>query len=218
MNVLIVEDLKEKAVQVDAVLRSVIASTDLSLDRAESVIGAIRKLESGTYDLLILDLVLPIRDGEAAAETGGKQILSEIIDGTTCKRPSHIICLTAFEDISGVLRDEAEKTLVHIVIYKDSDPKWKTTLEAKAQYVQRRLKDSEVQARAHNLDIAIVTSSPLVELKEITKLPPGFVAEYNQNDSLYYYFSRWKTNGRMNLTIVACAAPSMGMTAACATA
>jgi nucleoside phosphorylase len=218
MKVLIVEDTDRKAIEVRTALDAALGEDSLLVDRARSFIAATRRLQQETYDLLILDLVLPIRDDEIPVDHGGKQVLSEMLAGTDCRRASHIICLTEYEQIAGILKDEVEKNLVHVVIYKESDPRWRDALVAKAKYVHQRLAEAEKFPAQYDRDVAIVTSSPLVELREITKLPGRYIGEYHQTDALYYYPTTWtRTDGRL-LSVIACAAPTMGMTAACATA
>jgi nucleoside phosphorylase/CheY-like chemotaxis protein len=218
MKVLIVEDTVAKATEVQTALEVAMGRDSLSIDRARSFIAATRALQKETYDLLILDLVLPIRDDEVPVDYGGRQVLLEMLAGTDCRRASHIICLTAFEGIAGILKNEVEKNLVHVVIYKEGDPQWRDALLAKARYVHQRLTESDNFPAKYDRDVAIVTSSPLVELKEITKLPVPYTGEYHQTDALYYYHTTWKRAGGRSLSVIACAAPTMGMTAACATA
>src|SRR5689334_3626502 len=104
MNILIVEDSDTKAAEVEKTLRRTVTHDGLKIERARTFIGATRKLQAETFDLLVLDLVLPIREGEEAVVHGGKQVLSEILEGSDCRHPSHIICLTAFEEVSGILK------------------------------------------------------------------------------------------------------------------
>lgn len=217
MKILIVEDLDEKADSVQALLRGALPQSEFIVDRARSYRSGVRHMEKQAYDLLILDLVLPVRDGESPSDQGGKQLLTEILDGTECRRPAHIACLTAFEESAEVVQQELARNLVHLIVYKQ-DQRWKEPLRAQIQYIQQRLADSDRAPKEHQIDIAIVTSSPDVELREVNKLPGAFVAEYNREDSIYYYRGEWKSKTDKRLSVVACAAPSMGMTAACVTA
>lgn len=220
MKVLLVEDSEEKAGQVEVVLRNATPDRGIEIERAKSFRGAIAKLEAETYDLLLLDLVMPTRDGEAPSDKAGRQVLSEVLDGSGCRPPSHIICLTAFEEIATALRDDAERNLVHVVIYDEISSKWRDALAAKARFVESRIRDAESRPKDFKTDLAIVTSTPQVELKEILNLtqPTPYACEYHQNDALHYYSASWKTNYETELSVVGCAAPSMGMTAACVTA
>jgi nucleoside phosphorylase len=218
MRVLIVEDSDQKGKNVAASLRRALPNDSLEICEARSFISAMRCLEQQHFDLLILDLVLPIRDGDVPNLDGGRNVLSEVLVGSNCIRPSHIICLTAFDTAAKTLRTEREKNLVHIVIYNETDTQWREALEAKAKYVDARLRDAETRPTTYKIDVGIVTSSPLVELREVTRLPGALVGEHNQLDALDYYGATWQRTDGRDLSVVACAAPRIGMTAACVTA
>ena len=85
--------------------------------------------------------------------------------------PSHIICLTAFSEAATTLRTDAEKKLVHVVVYDETSDSWRESLTSKARFVAARLHDAEIRPRAYKTDVAIVTSSPQVELRELLKTP-----------------------------------------------
>jgi nucleoside phosphorylase len=215
MNLLIVDDSDQKARQVEELLRKSVP--DLRIERAKSFRSAVRFLESTTYDLLILDLMLPIRDGDAPTEQGGKQVLAEVLDGTGCRHPSHIVCLTAFDEMAEALRDEAKRKLVHLVIYDEIEGAWQTPLAEKAKAIEAMLQETRFLPKDYKTDLAIVTSSPRVELQEILKISE-LSPEYNQADLLHYFVGKWPRAGGASVSVIACAAPSMGMTAACVTA
>lgn len=218
MKILLVEDIEEKAEQVRRTIFGALGADHAQIDVARSFIAATRHLERVAYDLLLLDIVLPIRDGEQPASDGGKKVLTEIASGLTCRRPSHIICLTEFEERAELLEEDENRALVHIVIYREADSGWREALTTKARYVQARLLEAEVRPREFQTDIAIITSSPLVELNAVRRLPGEFVCEYSQSDALDYYSTGWKRSDGRSLSIVACSAPRMGMTAAAVTA
>jgi len=218
MKILIVDDSDSKINSIREVLSTILLPCSTAPIVAKSFVGALNALRSNVFDLLILDLVLPIRDNEEADTRGGQKVLAEITAGDDCLRPSHIICLTAFEEAASPLQRAEELSLVHIVLYNEDNGKWRDVLAAKAKYVKERLSDMETFPVDYKMDVAIVTSSPQVELRELSKLPIPFSAEFNQNDSLHYYTAEWINTQKRKLQIVACAAPAMGMTAACVTA
>ncbi len=84
------------------------------------------------------------------------------------------------------------------------------SLTSKARFVAARLHDAEIRPRAYKTDVAIVTSSPQVELRELLKTPGIRNCEYNQADALHYYSSAWKTCYGTKISVVASAAPTMG--------
>src|SRR5579859_377146 len=118
MEVLIIDDSDEKVRRVEDAIKGGLPHTVFT--RAKSFRSAIRELEKVAFDLVILDLVLPIRDDETPSDKGGEQVLGEILDGAGCQHPSHILCLTAFSGIALKFGGEAKKRLVHVVIFEES--------------------------------------------------------------------------------------------------
>lgn len=216
MRVLVVEDIAEKRNAITQVLCAALQSP--AIDNASSFIAAIRLLESTSYDLLVLDLILPTRDGDHPSASGGKNVLSEIMASVSCQRPAHIICITAYEDCAPLVDDHPAKHLVHTVIYNNNNSEWINALSAKAKYAEERALQMKNRRRDHQCDVAIITSSPTVELREVLTLPAEFIGEHNHRDVIDYYHSTWKTIDARNLKVIACAAPRMGMTATCVTA
>jgi nucleoside phosphorylase len=215
MNVLLVEDNDSKSFQIEEALREAIPS--VRIDRAKSFRSAVRFLEAKAFDLLVLDLMLPIRDGDKPTEQGGKDVLLEIMEGQGCRKPSHIICATAFEEMANSFQTEAARKLVHVVTYDEVSSAWRGPFVEKARIIESRLRDANKYPSRYGVDLAIVTSSPHVELQEVLRLP-GFTGEFHQTDVLHYFSADWESASGRTLRVIACAAPTMGMTAACVTA
>ena len=218
MKLLILDDNEAKAQAVQKVLTQAYPAAGIEFIHAQCFVSGIRALKEHVIDLLLLDLVLPMRKGQQPSAQAGKVILDEIVDAQV-NIPSHIICLTAFESESSILQSDVQKSLVHLVIYDDISDDWKGRLLTKVGMITRRLAQASAGPMQNGrADVVIITSSPLVELKEVTKLPGGFVAEYDRWDKIHYYHAEWDCVGAKSKSIVACAAPAMGMTAACVTA
>ncbi|MHB1078346.1 MAG: phosphorylase family protein [Prosthecobacter sp.] len=217
MKILIVEDLEAKAQAIVTVLNSAL-TTSFECTRAKSYTSAVRHLEQVSFDILLLDLVIPMRDGESATNDGGKKVLLEILDGSDCFRPLHIICLSAFRETESLVNNEIPKCLFHYVFYDELENAWKESLCKFLDYSQSRILKQASRPSDFGADVAIVTSRPAVELKAVLELPVQLGCEYNNIDSLYYYRAEWKHVDGSAVSVVSCEAPTMGMTGACITA
>ncbi len=217
MHILIVEDSPEKREAIRRLLLTSLGQECLgTIENAESVISAVARLKERAFDLLILDLVLPIRDSDVPKIDSGAKILEEIYDGVECKRPTHIICLTADMDAASAIEVTLRRGIGHLVYY-DPASLWINELRDKVLYVKKRIADVAGLTRQYCVDLVLITSSPEAELAQVLRLPGSFAAEYCQEDSVDYYLAEWITSWGKNLRVVACAAPVMGMTAACCT-
>lgn len=216
MKVLLVEDNATKLREVYRVIEEAGDRKDLHIDTADSFITALRMLEENVYGLLILDLVIPIRKGELPDDRGGVRILEEILSDGKCNKPAHVVCLTAYKEPAAA----AGKTLsiAHVVIYDETIASWMSILKQTVKYVIKRGESESVRENEHLCDLLVITSSPHVELNAVLSLPSKLAPEYNRKDELHYYIGNWQRSTTTVMDVVACAAPTMGMTAACATA
>lgn len=216
MKVLILEDNKVKSAAIQQVLNDCCGHTGISVEVVSTALSGRDALKNNHFDLLILDLVLPLRNPGAVSADNGKMILDEILEGEV-SIPTHIICVTAFESESGILADAIKNKLVHLVIYSEINDSWIPAMQAKIELIRRRLSQNTPDKMQPMADVVIITSSPLVELRAVYNLPGDFTAEYDHEDEIHYYLGEWTGSSGRKISVVACAAPSMGMTAACAT-
>lgn len=96
IDILIVDDSNDKVANILKVIREL--SNDLYVDIAIDFISAQTQLISKQYDLLILDINLPIRNGEEPSLETGKNLLSEINRKSSIKSPFYIISLSQFSE------------------------------------------------------------------------------------------------------------------------
>lgn len=96
MNILIVDDNNDKIAKIVSVIKSV--SESFNIETVIDSFSAQLKLKSFKYDLLIVDLLLPIRKGESPTPHGGELLLKEISRNKTLIPPSIIVGITQFEE------------------------------------------------------------------------------------------------------------------------
>lgn len=96
MNILIVDDNIDKIAKIVSVIEQV--SSDFFIDSVNDSHRAQLKLRSKKYDLLIVDLLLPIRVGEAPIPNGGELLIKEIRRKKALIPPSLIVGITQHEE------------------------------------------------------------------------------------------------------------------------
>ena len=96
LRILLVEDNEDNRFQVVAYLRE----TACELDFAEDGEVGVRKFKQGTYDLVLMDIQMPVMDGYAATREIRKW------ESKNGMKPTPIIALTAY-----ALKEEEEKSL-----------------------------------------------------------------------------------------------------------
>jgi CheY-like chemotaxis protein len=96
LNILIIDDSNDKVANVIKVIREI--SSDIIVEIATDFISAQKQLILFQYDLLILDINLPIRIGEEPTLETGKNLLTEINRKASIKSPFYIISLSQYSD------------------------------------------------------------------------------------------------------------------------
>jgi CheY-like chemotaxis protein len=96
INILLVDDSNDKVANIIKVIREI--SEKITVDVVIDFVSAQQHLISSQYDLLILDINLPIRFGEEPSLETGKNLLHEINRKSTIQSPYFIISLTQYSD------------------------------------------------------------------------------------------------------------------------
>lgn len=96
IDILIVDDSNDKVANILKVIREL--SSNIYIDIAIDFISAQKKLVSKQYDLLILDINLPVRYGEEPNLETGKNLLSEINRKSSLKSPFFIISVSQYSE------------------------------------------------------------------------------------------------------------------------
>ncbi len=76
MKILLVDDDNDKIVRLIKVVRDVAATCEIEV--VEDFVSCMRNLKSGSYDLLVVDLLLPVRKGEEPSFDVSRNLLREI--------------------------------------------------------------------------------------------------------------------------------------------
>lgn len=102
LNILIIEDETDKAQNIKQFIESV--DSDVIICICKSQVEALFQLEKTKFDLVILDMCLPFREGEELNESGGENILDELEINDDYKRPTQILALTQYDDLQEDIR------------------------------------------------------------------------------------------------------------------
>lgn len=121
INILLVDDSNDKVANVIKVVREI--SDRINIDVVIDFISAQKALIISQYDLLILDVNLPVRAGEEPSLETGKNLLAEINRKPNIKSPYYIISLTQYLDDCQDLSD-----IWRTVKYTPEQIDWKSSI------------------------------------------------------------------------------------------
>jgi nucleoside phosphorylase len=215
INVLIVDDDSNKAAKIASVCDRVLDAYGVSVVRVINVSEAIRELKRLQFDLLVLDLNLPMRSGAPPKEDGGLQVFRQIAQRRPGIRvPAHVVGLSGFDEL---ISAQAAQFASHgwvLVKYSVSGQAWEEMLANRLLH----LATVDNDPGAFKTDLAIVTALHSVELEKILELPASWKEHRIDNDYSVYYRGRFDAANGRSVDVVAAASVEMGMAASCALA
>lgn len=212
MKVLVVEDNNEKYNRIHAVLEQAgLATGDIT--HAIAAAPAFEHLRLTQFDLMLLDVNIPRRLGQASHRGGGLELLRELGRETELRRPTYIVGLTAFEDVVAEFGSAFEEQLWSLVHYQESSDQWISQLLVKVNYIQAANRSRNFSdGQTYGCDLAIITALDTVEFDAVQRLHLGWEALRLQHDETRYLSGSIST-ATGTKSIIAAAAPRMGIAA-----
>ena len=129
---------------------------DSTVETAVDLLEARERLAAEFYDLVIIDLTLPVREGREATIENAEILLEEIFDQDGLNAPA---------DVMGISRDAEALSKIstnisqHLMTCLSEASDWRRALEEKMAYLARVRASRQVVANSsYGLDLAIVTA------------------------------------------------------------
>lgn len=213
ISILIVEDTPYKAETLKRLIIDDLLLESDSFTIAPNVKAAKRLLVSMKYDLLILDLVLPLEPHDEPRPENSISFLKDIQANPTIKSPIHIIGLTQFGDLQVTYGEEFREYLWHLINYNYGETNWRTQLKNLIFHLISTKQEFQQSAGVHSLyDVAVITALNKPEFERILEWPIKWSQMSLANDHTIYYTGEIENCGRKSKIIAACV-EQMGMTA-----
>lgn len=214
LRILFIDDEPAKQRRYRELVAEIPALNEQFIDTATCYQAAIEKLSEYQYDLAVLDLYLPLRDGDDPLPENAVKLLNELQDGDDLKMPYSIVGITRRADAPDEYRQLFDQLLLAYIFYEQNSDDWKKKLKNKIEFLlkaQRSLQYQEV----YDYDVAIVNAL-LSENEHVRRQfgNDGWTEERIPADrsTVYYTKSYQLTDGRI-IRIVTCYALHMASTA-----
>jgi CheY-like chemotaxis protein len=130
ISILLVDDSNDKVANIIKVIREI--SDKIIVDVVIDFVSAQHYLISSQYDLLILDINLPIRVGEESSLETGKNLLNEINRKSSIQSPFYIISLTQYSDECSSISD-----IWQTIKYSPESIDWKTPIVNLIKHIEK---------------------------------------------------------------------------------
>lgn len=210
MRILITDDQARRYARLTQALQSVGVDRSM-IDMASCAQDARELLGRNKYDILILDILLPLwAEGDPSLQHS-LDLLTDIHQGNDLVRPSRILGITADLSLTGNASRSFEREMWTIVEYSDSNDEW---VKRVVNCVRYSLENIEVDEKSveHKVDLAIVCALADPELDEVLKLPWNWTASRPIDDQTFVHDGYFDLNER-RITVCATSVPRMGMVA-----
>lgn len=189
IKTLIVDDNNEKAEKIGNLLDSIDNHQNIiHVDYAKSQFGARQLLMCNRYDVLLLDLVLPLRDSSEPDRNGGQSILTEISLGGY-KQPSHVFVISEYEDAIQQVSNIAPDIFFSSINYCNSSDEW---LQRLNNYFQQIVRADAAACETSKYDACIICALDSPELGEIKRLPFSWEPFNLLGDTTDYYQGQYR--------------------------
>lgn len=157
IRVLILDDTETKISRIKSVITDNCNIPNENIDVAKSVNGGRRLLCANDYDLLLLDLVLPLNDGEDPDRYEGPKFIDEIYTNDRINIPNQIIGLTQFDEFYSEIKERFEDKVWYLLKYEQGKNDWITRLQNKIIHLKKNKESLQSSIlKEYKFDIAVV--------------------------------------------------------------
>lgn len=207
ITILLVDDDKLKQQAICVRLHEI--SADLKISFASSVAGAKKELRVSRFDLLIIDLVLPMSDfAKLPSRTGGLTLLEWL--GDEDRKPGYVVGMSSFTDVADEQAVEFSDRSWCVLKYDLASPTWFEQLRALVQHIQgakRQTADTTYQS-----DVLVVTALRKPELEAVLAIGWKFNSILHPVDGRQFVrLGHKQLAGGLQLNIWAGSTSKMGM-------
>ncbi len=212
IKILIVDDNDYGKTQSIIKILNTFESIDISQDIIEvkDLNSAKRIMMKESIDLLLLDIKIPVINGEDAVDDGGIQLLEQIHIDDKLKKPKSIIGISSLEGVYDNAIEIFEKYQWTILKFDRKNDGWENKLKNKIKYLLDK-NCNEIE----KFDIAIVTALYDRELEAVLNLPCKWEQMQLKDDPTVYYKGIIEDDDN-SLKIIAASSLRMGMSASSA--
>lgn len=195
IQILILDDNQDKRNSLKSVIQPLFPQGEIFIEEASCLVDGREMLQVKTYDMLILDMVLPEHREDREDEMnrrGGVELLEEIYINQSIKKPVQIIGLTEYEEEFSEQQKEFKDKLWYLLFYSRKNNEWKAQLKDKVCQLGQMKKDLEASIKnCNNYDLGIICALN----EEFTMMKKAFVGckwESIQVEGLPYVFKTTK--------------------------
>lgn len=169
LDILIIDDKEQKIDALRQVISPLLSDDKVTIEEAYTIADAREKMREHTYDLAILDMVIPELDGQLPSHDAGAEFLTEIYDNDDVQKPLQIIGLTEYEEEFNEQQARFRDRLWYLLFYSPSKQDWKKMLKTKVlqlHKMKRSLLESLQNANKYDVGVICALSEEFEQLQK----------------------------------------------------
>jgi nucleoside phosphorylase/CheY-like chemotaxis protein len=179
------------------------------VDIVTSAMDARHKLRETKYDLLIIDILLPLRPEDAPEERHSRELLAELVDTDELQKPRQIVGLSAYSDAAGRIAPFFRDRIWTVIEYSEQNDDWISQISNCVAYLHSELETPALPVS--KVDVAIICALADPELRAIVGLPWTWNAARPIDDITFVHDALISISNGIQLTAIAASATRMGM-------
>ncbi|TPW26489.1 hypothetical protein FJU08_22200 [Martelella alba] len=180
------------------------------IDIVSSCADARDRFKRNEYDLLILDIMVPLNPEDEVNSQNAIDLLFEIREGEITSKVPHILGVTADRSAAASALTQFEDWCWTVLDYSRSTDDWMRRALNCVVFVKR--KSSDQTSASASADIAIVCALENPELSEVLKLPWNWKLPRPLTDTIFVHDGSLEVDDRI-YSVVATSSQRMGMVA-----
>jgi nucleoside phosphorylase len=216
IKVLIVEDYPKKLSDIQQVVLSYQEIEPNDISTCDCVVDAKKLLSDQYFDLVVLDIQLPIHSGEDPVQTAGAELLLELHRRSIYHKPTCIMGLSAYDEAIDIAQPVFQERMWSVSAYSEECSGWSSQLSCKIEYLIEAARKESESSCDYKYDLAIITALPEPEFSSVLKLT-DWEEKRVDGDCSRYVTGQFRA-GDKTISVVATCAPQMGMPATAVTA
>lgn len=207
IQVLVADDDTVKTSRIiDAI--GIVLGEEVRIQVARNLADAYAALAIAQYDLLILDLNMPRREGEPPRSRSGVEFLRSLSSKHDIRVPTSVVGLTAFDALAMEQESEFADIMSVLLRYDSTTNAWATRLQTLLVRIARA--KSEVAEEGYQTDLALVCAVRKVEMDAMLRLEASWKTEAGKGHDVVYHLGEFKRS-TSSLSVVGGCIDEMGM-------
>jgi nucleoside phosphorylase/CheY-like chemotaxis protein len=219
VKILCLEDAEANARELREIAQDSLGSADIEFVVVKSVIAAKEKVDQVAFDIALIDIVVPMREGERERKDGGIKFLDHIVSSPRAKRPRYVIGMTSDKETFAEASLKFGALLFQLIERVSGSDEWRSGLEHFFEYVAQLDRDpQQLRSPAGRVSMAVICALENPELEGVRQsFGISWTAISSENDPNSYLAGSLKAaSGDHRILLVA--AHEQGMSAAAALA